>query len=177
MIDINTLSLVNYCHPDCEPLKNIMRLPKEEAFAMAKAFADAHPQTMAFYRFGDFVNYYHLRETQDRYLYEQFIKLGGEPEEEHPLSFVVEGSEYLADWFGHGTETRIPLSVIDAKHISFTLGDSGAEYGRNGSVKLYTLQELEALLAAQEGDFVSFMKSIGKQYIEVQVWSDQYFKM
>ena len=45
MIDINTLSLVNYCHPDCEPLKNIMRLPKEEAFAMAKAFADAHPQT------------------------------------------------------------------------------------------------------------------------------------
>ena len=35
VVNIENLILVNYCHPDCVPLKNIMRLPKEEAFEMA----------------------------------------------------------------------------------------------------------------------------------------------
>lgn len=46
--------LVKYCHPDCAPLKNIMRLPKSEAFALAASFAKVHPGTTAFYRFADF---------------------------------------------------------------------------------------------------------------------------
>ena len=51
------IGLVNYCYPDCIPLMNIMRLPKEEAFQMAHKLADAHPETTAFYRFADFENY------------------------------------------------------------------------------------------------------------------------
>ena len=65
-----------------------------------KAFADAHPETTAFYRFSDFENYYKLREAQDK------------------------------------TE----------------------------------------LLSEQPGDFNDFLKAIGKQYVEVQLWSDEYVK-
>ncbi len=174
MIEIEKLTLVNYCHPDCIPLRNIMRQSKESAFKMAKDFADAHPETTAFYRFADFENYYKLRETQDKYLHHEFVAIGGNPETEHPLSFVIEGSSYLKDWFGNGIETRIPLRGISEKHISFTLGDSGAEYGRNGSVRLFGLQDMTELLSKQTGDFNNFLKSIGKQYVEVQLWSDEY---
>ena len=55
------LMLVNYCHHDCAPLRNIMRLPKEEAFALVEKMAAQHPETTAFYRFADFENYYLLR--------------------------------------------------------------------------------------------------------------------
>ena len=175
MIELEKMILVNYCHPDCVPLKNIMRLPKEEAFKMAKELAAAHPETTAFYRFSDFDNYYKLREAQDKYLYEAFVELGGKPETEHPLSFVIEGSKYLKEWFGNGIETRIPISNIDKKHISFTLGDSGAEYGRNGFVKIWGFREMSDMLSEQKGDYNNFLNAIGKQYIEVQIWSDVYF--
>lgn len=176
MIELNKMMLINYCHPDCVPLKNIMRLTKEEAFKMAKELSDAHPETTAFYRFADFENYYKLRVAQDRYLYNEFISIGGEPETDHPLSFVIEGSNYLQEWFGYGIETIIPIAGIDEKHISFTLGDSGAEYGKNGSVKLLRMRDMKELLSDQIGTFADFLNAIGKQYVEAQLWSDKYIK-
>jgi len=175
MKQFDELELVHYCHPDCEPLKNIMRLPREEAFAMARRMAEAHPETTAFYRFADFDNYFALREAQDRYLYECFKELGGIPEEEHPLSFVIEGSDYLKEWFGNGTEIRLPLRAIDSGDVSFTVGDSGAEYGKNGSVELLTKEELQKRID-QSGGFEAFMQENGKHYVEVQLWSDRYIK-
>lgn len=88
---------------------------------------------------------------------------------------MVEGSDYLSEWFGNGIETRVSLSVIAEEHVSFTLGDSGAEFGRNGYVKLLTLKQFEMLLNHQTGDYNHFIKKIGEQYVEVQVWSDEYF--
>jgi len=173
MICLDELVLVNYCHPDCTPMKNIMRLPKEEAFALARAMAETHPETTAFYRFADFENYYALREVQDAYLYARFIELGGKPEEKHPLSFVIENSDYLRAWFGNGIETQLPLKGIDAGHISFTVGDSGADYQKNGKVDLLTLEDLRRRLA-EYADFDAFMKAAGRNYVEVQLWSDRY---
>lgn len=48
MKPFNQLVLVNYSHPDCVPLLNIMRLPKEEAFRLAEEFAREHPEGTAF---------------------------------------------------------------------------------------------------------------------------------
>lgn len=81
MIDFEKIVLVNYCYPDCTPLMNIMRLPKSEAFKLAEDLAKKHPETTAFYRFADFDNYYAPRKSQDRYLYDKFVCLGGRPEE------------------------------------------------------------------------------------------------
>lgn len=170
------LVLVNYCHPDCTPLLNIMRLPKEQAFALAKKLADTHPQTTAFYRFADFDNYYALREAQDAYLYARFIELGGMPEEKHPLSFVIDSSKYLREWFGNGTETKLLLSDVDPCHISFTVGDSGADFQKNGSVELLTLDALRERLVPYGGDFSAFMADTGRNYVEAQLWSDRYIR-
>lgn len=174
MKTFDELMLVNYCYPDCIPLRNIMRLPRKEAYALASVFAEAHPETTAFYRFADFDNYYVLRKRQDEYLYKKFIELGGLPEEVHPLSFVIEGSEYLCEWFGNGTESGLYLRDIQPCHISFTIGDSGAEYQKNGSVDLLTLQDLKSKLAEYGNDFESFRKATGKHYVEAQLWSDRY---
>lgn len=173
---IPELTLVNYCHPDCEPMMNIMRLPEAEAYAKARELADKHPETTAFYRFADFANYYPSRKAQDAYLYARFKELGGKPEEEHPLSFVVEGSDYLKDWFGGGIETRLALKDVEPCHISFTIGDSGAEFNRKGSVEVLTLEDLYGRIAECGGSFETFIQSTGKHYVEVQLWSDRYVK-
>ncbi len=174
MILFDELILVNYCYPDCTPLMNIMRLPESEAFQLARKFAEKHPNTTAFYRFADFGNYYVLRKKQDDYLYSRFIELGGLPEEKHPLSFVVENSDYLRDWFGNGIETKLLLKDIASCHISFTIGDSGAEFQKNGSVDLLTVDELAKHISRHGGDFEVFIKATGRHYIEAQLWSDKY---
>lgn len=168
--------LVNYCYPDCVPLMNIMRLPKEEAFRLAEEFASKYPDTTAFYRFADFDNYYALRESQDAYLYAKFIELGGLPEEEHPLSFAVGGSDYLGDWFGGGIKTVLPLKEVLPCHISFTLGDSGAAFQKYGEVELFNLEGFCGLFDEYNGDFAALLSHTGYHYIEAQLWSDKYVR-
>lgn len=174
MIELNELCLVNYCHPDCVPLKNIMRLPKEEAFALAAQMAEAHPETTAFYRFADFENYYRVRCIQDELLYSGFTAKGGEPEEKHPLSFVIAGSDYLFHWFADGNVTKIPLSEIEPRHISFTIGDGGAMCERDQKFEVLTFSELQNMLDTFDGTYTDFVASTGRKYIEAQLWSDRY---
>lgn len=87
---IDDLHIVNYCHLNCTPLQNIMRLPKNEAFALAQKLAAQNKETTAFYRFADFENYYPRRLKTDALLYARFVELGGKPLEQHPLSFVLQ---------------------------------------------------------------------------------------
>lgn len=56
---------------------------------------------------------------QDEYLYSRFIESGGAPEEKHPLSFVIEGSNYLFGWFGEGIESRLIIILDKRDMISF----------------------------------------------------------
>lgn len=176
MSEMRELQLKNYCHPDCKPLMNIMRLSKEDAFALAKEMADKHPNTQAFYRFADFVNYYELRCRQDKYLYNRFCELGGRPQEEHPLSFTIGDSEYLKDWFGYGRETIMTLEGISPDHISFTIGDSGAIIQNEGSVEVLTYDVLDGLLKEFDYDVAKFLEKHNRKYIEVQLWSDEYIR-
>ena len=173
---LDELVLTNYCHPDCRPLMNIMRLNREDAFGLAREMAEQHPETTAFYRFADFDNYYELRKAQDAYLYCRFRELGGQPEETHPLSFVIGDSDYLREWFGNGTETKLPLKGIAPEHISFTVGDSGAIYQRDGAVELLTMEGFASLLDEYDGSVSALLKSKGRGYVEVQLWSDRYVK-
>lgn len=172
MINIDDLHIVNYCHPSCIPLKNIMRLPKEEAFTLAYEIAANNVETTAFFRFADFENYYPLRKKVDKLLYNNFISLGGSPETEHPLSFVLQGSEYLDKWFGNGISTRIPLMSIPSGFISFTYGDSSAVFQRTGQITLITKEVLLDSIRKFEGELDEYMKEIEEKhsYIEVQLW-------
>ncbi len=173
MINAEELYIVNYCHPNCIPLKNIVRLPKEEAFALAGKMAAANAGKTAFGRFEDFENYYPLRIAQDRYLYETFISLGGRPVEEHPLSFVLHGSEYLDEWFDHGIVTKILLCDIPSEYISFTFGDSGAAFQKVGGIEVLTKEMLLKQLWEYSGTLDGFLRDVVRRhYVEVQVWND-----
>lgn len=173
MINIDDLNIVNYCHPNCIPLKNIVRLPKEEAFSMAYEISSKN-RGQAFYRFADFVNYYPLRIETDNYLYNAFKSLGGKPKVEHPLSFVFQGSDYLFNWFDKGIITKIPLKDIPSEFISFTYGDSAAMLKRTGQVSLLTKDMLLDSIRQYQGTIDEYMHEIDAtcHYIEVQLWND-----
>lgn len=176
MIDIDELYIVNYCHKNCTPLKNLIRLPKKEAFSLAYEMSAKNPETTSFYRFADFENYYSLRISQDKFLYDMFVSLGGKPKEEHPLSFVLQGSEFLNNWFDNGIITTIKLKDIPSEYISFTLGDSGAKFQRSETVTMYTKNMLYNFIKDFKGTIYEFMKEIVEKYyyIEVQLWNDDY---
>jgi len=176
MINIEELFIVNYCHPSCRPLENIMRLPREEAFALAREMALKNKDTTAFYRFADFENYYPRRLAADKLMYEKFLALGGKPETEHPLSFVLQGSEYLYNWFDKGIITKIPLKVIPSKYISFTYGDSTSALIRTGNITLVTKEMLLDSIRRFDGTIDEYLKEVREKcnYIEVQLWNDDY---
>lgn len=185
MININEIHIVNYCSPSCAPFLNICRLPREEAFSLAGKMAADNPDTTAFYRFADFENYYPRRMKTDEYLYDLFVSLGGKPIEKHPLSFVLQGSEYLNNWFGKGLVNKIMLKDIPSEFISFTLGDSMAVFwkndertpGKHGELTMYTKEMLSGIMAGYKGTIADFMNEITEKYhyIEAQLWKDDYF--
>lgn len=177
MVNVDEIYIVNYCHPKCTPFKNIVRLPKEEAFSLAYELSIMN-KGEAFFRFGDFENYYPLRIETDKYLYNAFISLGGKPKVEHPLSFVLHGSEYLYNWFGKGIITKVPLKNIPSEFISFTLGDSAAILKRTGKIPVLTKDMLLRSISQHNGTFDEYMHEIEKNYyyIEVQLWNDDYCK-
>lgn len=166
------LYLVNYCHKNCEPLQNIMRLPKDQAFSLAARFAEANPNTTAFGRFADFQCYYPERLEIDRKLYRRFMELGGRPLEEHPLSFVLQGSEMLDRWFGYGVVTRVPLETVPASQLSFTYGDSMTISKRLGGFTMLTKPELYRRMAEFPGSPQDFVAQINREYsyMEAQFW-------
>lgn len=166
------LYLVNYCHKNCKPLHNIMRLPKDQAFSLAARFAEANPDATAFGRFADFQYYYPERLEIDRRLHQRFIELGGQPQEEHPLSFVLQGSEMLDRWFGHGIVTRVPLETVPAGQLSFTYGDSMTVTKRLGGFTMLTKAGLYELLEKFPGSAQDFVAQINREhyYMEAQFW-------
>lgn len=174
LINLDELYIVNYCHPACMPMKNIMRLEGEAAFALAAAMAAQNANTNAFYRFADFANYYPLRKKVDQILYRKFIDLGGNPQTAHPLFFVLHGSEYLKQWFGNGIERKILLKSIPSEHISFTYGDSCASWRKNGDIMLLTKDMLLASIGDYAGSADAYLQEATEKYyyIEVQLWSD-----
>ena len=172
MMILDELTLVHYYYPGTDPMGNIMLLPEEEAFRVAAALAEAHPETMSFYRFADFTNYYPRRKQADEAARKQFIALGGKPELEHPYSFVLFGNDYLKEWFGKGGEIRIPLSAIPEDQVSFTYGDSCSSLERRGVLDLTDRKTLLAEIGAYPGTPVDYAEHIRETcgYIEVQVW-------
>ncbi|MCL1831069.1 MAG: hypothetical protein FWG21_06525 [Oscillospiraceae bacterium] len=188
MIDLDELSIVHYCHPSCKPFLNICRLTREEAFKQAYRMANENPNTTAFGRFADFEYYYPRRMITDACIYDMFVLLGGNPQEKHPLSFVLQGSDYLHSWFGNGIKIRIKLADIPSEYVSFTLGDSMRAVSKNreritqlqpGQITMYTKEMLIKELTEFDGSLPEYMNEVAQKYkyIEAQVWNDEYCKV
>jgi len=151
-----------------------MRLDRAAAFALATKLAAKNLETTAYYRFADFQNYYPLRLKADQLLRNSFTALGGQPQTEHPLYFVLQGSDYLDSWFGNGPTTTLLLKNIPAQYISFTYGDSCSTLQRTGGLSLMTKEQLLESIFNYDGPLSSYMESIKEKhhYIEAQLWHD-----
>jgi hypothetical protein len=130
----------------------------------------------AFYRFKDFINYYPRRIKTEKWLYNWFLELGGEPEIEHPLYFVLEESDYLNEWFNKGKVIKIPLSIIDEKHISFTIGDSNVIYHEENRRNPFLKNELIKIIEEHTGKIGNILGEMEIKYIECQLWNKKYLE-
>lgn len=171
------LYLTNYSVRKGLPVGSITRLPKEEAFKVAKELAvNAEEKFTSFSRFRDFEGYYAHRVKVEKWLYEEFIASGGEPEYAQPIYFVLGKSDYLKEWFDDGEEVKIPLDAIDPEHISFTYGDSMSVYRRREEKSLLRKQSLLEFITSMGKDIETVVDELNQQnrYIEVQLWKDNY---
>ena len=170
------VNIVHYYHSKCIPLNSITELPENEAFEMAKKIGENDGES--FYRFKDFVNYYPRRIKTEKYLYDWFIKSGGKPKTKNPLYFVVESSDFFYNWYDKGKTFIIPLSKIDTKHISFTIGDSCSEYNKNNLKEPFLKEELYEIINGFNGNINLMLENLTKKYeikyIECQLWNNKY---
>ena len=169
---MNNLYITHYYYPGTDPWKNIMDLPEEEAFCMAQALADEHPDTTSFGRFADFVNYYPARKKADEFVRERFIGLGGKPKLDHPYSFTLLECEYLREWFDSIDKITINLEDVPDDQVSFTLGDSCALMIHGTEPVVLTKKDLLKRIEECNGSVEDFLKeSLGRYaYVEVQLW-------
>lgn len=59
-------------------------------------------------------------------------------------------------------------------YISFTIGDSGADYGKYGKIELLTMEDIKEQLLKYGGNFDAFVEAVGRHYVEAQLWTDKY---
>lgn len=109
---MDKLYITHYYYPGTDPWKNIMSLPEDEAFRMAKVLSDTHPDTTSFGRFADFENYYPLRKKADEFVRERFIQLGGNPKLFHPYSFTLLECDYLKTGLTAAIKSLLILMVF-----------------------------------------------------------------
>lgn len=181
-LTVDTLYMTNYRETGGLPLRNIMRLPKEEAYKVAKRLSDK--STARNNRYGEyFERYYQKRQRTEEWLYHQFLKGGGKPEIEHPIYFTLCECNSLGSFYGNEDQIQIPLKDIASEHISFTPRDSmhikdmgiteGTVWNKNDFLNMM----LES--SRSVSDFIINLPAIfGKpgSYIEAQLWSDEYIK-
>ena len=173
---MDEIAIVHYCHSECMPLNSITELPEQEAFETADRLGLNNGT--AFGRFKDFVNYYPRRIKTEKWLYDWFLESGGEPKTGHPLYFVLQGSDFLYEWFGRGKMIKIPLSIINTKHISFTIGDSCASFDKKNRREPFMKEKLYEMIENNNGKIDKLLQTIYKDYhyhyIECQLWNKDY---
>ncbi|OPJ62111.1 GNAT family N-acetyltransferase [Clostridium oryzae] len=181
-LNIDNLYLTNYRETGGLHLRSIMRLPKEEAYKIAKQLSEN--STASNNRYGDyFERYYEKRQATEEWLYKQFIKNGGKPETRHPIYFVLCECKSFQNFYGNEEQIQIPLKDITNEHISFTPRDSmhikdmglteGTVWSKN---QLFNMIRESSKSVS---DFILDLPAMyGKPggYIEVQLWSDKYIE-
>ena len=172
------ICLLNHRPHSYTPFKSIMRLPREEAFALAAKLYEDKTCT-ANIRFGadEFANYYETRLKAEERLYNKFTSLGGKPEENHPLYFYVHGWDLSKKFWADCVTEKLELDDIDACDISFTFGDSHVENDNPENNRLFMKDELMELVAEHGGieALIAHVKGqLGYGMIEAQLWNDAY---
>ena len=171
------IMLVNYRHPSSRPYRSIMHLPRERAFEIADQLYKSS-QCRAHKRFGpDFEFYYAYRLQVEQALYNEFMELGGKPQLKHPFYFVLEYCDAFYENFDHGVCVKLPLNEIDPFDISFTFGDSMAQFESDDRQPVFLVDTLYSYIKNYNQDIRLFLNKIIPKYkcIKAQLWTNKYF--
>jgi len=165
--------LVNHRVPGHEPFKNIMRLPRAQAFALA---GELYYDTPGSSRFGaEFENYYSIRQRAEAWLHSDFMALGGQPQTKHPLYFYVHGWGGQ-DWAWPDKITeKIPLEAIDQADISFIYGDSCGEIDNPARHPMLTKPQLMQQIEVH-GGIEGLLANVKHNMIEAHLRNDKYVR-
>lgn len=175
----NSIYLVNYHPLNSEPLKSITRFSKKEAFEIAqKLYEENH--VPGYERFGPgFESYYTLRMETEKWLYEEFIAIGGKPQTTHPLYFFVHDWDVVHKSWSVKIAEKIALDEIDIHDISFTFGDSCVMMNAPNRKPPFNKNALLDFFAANDGDVEKSLDEVERIFdnrvIEAQIWNDKYF--
>lgn len=179
-ITLEQLYITNYKENGGEHLKSITRSTKEEAFILAKKLSSRSRSKND--RYGQyFERYYERRLNTEDILYNQFLKIGGQPQTRHPIYFVLCDNQGMANFYGNDDSIKIPLAQIPSEYISFTprdsmhLMDMGLLHG-NVWRKELLYDMLSSSCQGIGNQIIDIPGMYGKSggYIEVQVWNDRY---
>lgn len=182
-MNINTLT--HYYHQDQEPFRSLSALPDEEAIRIMQALADDTPYGE---RFKNPRQYLAARKAAEGWVRLEFIKKGGHPQAQYPITMVLGSSAWLRKYAPHPDkhgEISLPLSLFTDREISFTYPDSmishwlgrdqpAAFYQPNLHGIIFTLNEILALVEERgmpEDNWPNRLPERLAPYIEAQVWN------
>ena len=128
-------------------------------------------------------HYLRRRFNTEKRLYDQFVQKGGKPRIKHPYYFTLGKCD---EWFcgrkGSFGCVELLLDEFDPSVVSFTYGDSVPTFmeefqdGKEYRSQVYTLTEIKQLIDkyGMPNVWNTFEKFGPENYIEVQVWTDEF---
>jgi hypothetical protein len=117
------MMLTHYHHKDDRPFRNLSVLT--DAAALAVIANLQHRSGLVYRRFRDPVQYLAQRRSTERWLREEFIRQGGQPQSAYPHYFVVGRSSWIEAGFeGAYGMVQLPIDAFPIGQVSFTYPDS-----------------------------------------------------
>ena len=131
-------------------------------------------------------HYLRRRFDTEKAIYDQFVRKGGKPRIKHPYYFTLGKCD---EWF-YGRKNafgcvKLLLDEFDSDVVSFTYGDSVPTFmeefqdGKEYRSQVYTLTEIKCMIDkyGMPNIWNTFEKFGPENYIEVQVWSDEFHSL
>jgi hypothetical protein len=177
--------ITHYYRKGTPPFQSLSSLPEDQALGLMRLLADDTPFGA---RFKDPERYLQNRRTSEAWVRSEFIRIGGRPQLDYPIYFVLGESQWLVknapDRSLH-QEIQISLTAFDEGDLSFTYPDSMISFwlGHDPTSVLYlpefhgkvfTRREILALvdrMGDPEGGWGRNLPPELAPYIEAQVWN------
>jgi len=178
--------ITHYYHKNDLPFQRLTTLPDDEALLLMEQLSEK--SGLVYRRFKNPPNYLSDRKITEKWLYDEFIKTGGNPKLKSPYYFVVEKSLWIEEGYnGESLQIQIPVEKIDPSIISFTYSDSmvsfwlGEQLGKpfykhDYHGKVFSLEEIKTIINVVGIPNDEWKTELSKKYdffIEAQLWDEQ----
>jgi hypothetical protein len=178
--------ITHYYDRKAIPFRSLSSLSDEKAIKIMKSLYNE--ETEFSIRFKDPVQYLNNRRATEKWVRNEFIKKGGNPDEKHPIYTILGESKWLKKQKPKNIEEatiKLPLSIFQESDISFTYPDSMVSrwlaqskpekiYNKLYHGKIFLMSEILDIVNQKgipEEDWNLNLPENMPTYIEGQVWN------